>query len=196
MNSFELIKIPEYFGIIGFVVWEISEWWFQVSGSHQGGRSQNDQGSFWLISLFWYLAIILSIVDANFMHWTVSKIPICELRWLGIPIIIIGLIVRIMARQTLKKQYSAMVKTSENHQLVTTGIYKKLRHPAYLGLMMLMLGIPLSSWSFVGLGIGIMCGIPAILYRINVEERFLNNIFGQQYKDYSEGTWKVNFYLW
>jgi len=101
-----------------------------------------------------------------------------------------------MARQTLKKQYSAMVKTSENHQLVTTGIYKKLRHPAYLGLMMLMLGIPLSSWSFVGLGIGIMCGIPAILYRINVEERFLNNIFGQQYKDYSEGTWKVNFYLW
>ncbi len=82
--------------------------------------------------------------------------PIEELRWMGIPLIVVGLIVRLVARPTLKKQYSAMVKTSENHQLITTGIYKKLRHPAYLGLMTLMLGIPLSSWSLAGLGIGIL----------------------------------------
>ena len=126
MNAFSLTKIPEYFGIVGFVLWAISERWFQLSGSQQDGGSRKDKGTFWLLSIFWYLAVILSIVDANYVQWTTSNTPIRELRWLGIPIIVTGLIVRILARLTLKKQYSAMVKTSEHHQMVTTG-YSKCR---------------------------------------------------------------------
>jgi len=188
MNSFELTRFPEYFGIFGFVLWAISERWFQLSNSQQDGGDKRDKGTFWLISLFWYLAVILSIIDANYTHWSVD-ISMKGFRWLGIPIISGGLILRIMARQTLKKQYSAMIKTSESHELVTTGIYGKLRHPAYLGLVMLILGIPLSSWSMLGLGIALLGGIPVILYRIKLEESFLIEIFGQKYKDYSQHTW-------
>jgi len=81
----------------------------------------------------------------------------------------------------LKKEYSVLVKTSENHQLITIGINNKFRHPAYIGLLMSFVGIPLSLWSWSGLGVGIFCGIPAILYRINVEERFLLGVFGQDF---------------
>ena len=196
MNSFELTRIPEYFGIFGFFVWAISERWFQVSKSQQDRGNKKDKGTFWLISLFWYSAVILSIIDANYTQWTVSDIPMKGIRWFGIPIIIIGLIVRIMARQSLKNQYSALVKTSESHQLITTGIYKNFRHPAYLGSLMLILGIPLSSWSILGLGIALLGGIPLILYRIKIEESFLIEIFGQKYKDYSQNTWKMIPYLW
>jgi len=196
MNSFELTRIPEYFGIIGFVLWAISERWFQLSKSQQADGYQRDKGTYWLISLFWYLTVILSIIDANYTHWTTIDIPIKGLRWLGIPLITIGIFVRIMARQSLKQQYSAIVKTTENHKLITTGIYRRLRHPAYLGILMLILGIPLSSWSMLGLGIAIMSGIPAILYRIKIEEIFLNKVFGLKYKDYSKDTWKLIPYLW
>jgi protein-S-isoprenylcysteine O-methyltransferase Ste14 len=196
MNSFELTQIPEYFGIIGFVLWAISERWFQLSKSQQEDGYQRDKGTYWLISLFWYLAVILSIIDANYTHWTTIDLPIQGLRWLGIPLIIIGLIVRIMAHLSLKQQYSPMVKTTENHQLITSAIYTRLRHPAYLGLLMLILGIPLSSWSMLGLGIAVIGGIPAILYRIKIEEIFLIEVFGQQYKEYSKDTWKLIPYLW
>jgi hypothetical protein len=103
MNSLELAKTPEYSGIIGFTAWAISERWFQISGSQQGVGRQKDQGTLWLINLFWYLAAILSIVDANYMQWTTSIMPIEELRWMGIPLIVVGLIVRLVARPTLKK---------------------------------------------------------------------------------------------
>ncbi|MDZ7721816.1 MAG: isoprenylcysteine carboxylmethyltransferase family protein [candidate division KSB1 bacterium] len=36
------------------------------------------------------------------------------------------------------------VETSDTHELVTRGIYKTVRHPAYLGLSCLFIGIPLS----------------------------------------------------
>jgi len=43
MNSLELTKIPEYVGIAGFVLWAISERWFQLSGSQQGTGTQSDR---------------------------------------------------------------------------------------------------------------------------------------------------------
>jgi protein-S-isoprenylcysteine O-methyltransferase Ste14 len=69
-------------------------------------------------------------------------------------------------------------------------------HPAYLGLALLLLGIPLSSGSVIGLGIAIFGGIPAVLYRIRVEERFLVEIFGKQYQEYAEKTWKILPFIW
>jgi protein-S-isoprenylcysteine O-methyltransferase Ste14 len=193
--NFDFSLLPEHFGLAGFLLWALSERWFQLLKSQQTDGNQRDHGSFLMISLFWYATVIISILDAYYTHWT-TDIPFNELRWFGIPIIAVGLIVRIQARRILKQQYSTFVKTSVNHRLITTGIYAQVRHPAYLGLLLLFLGIPLSSWSLLGLGIAIVGGIPAILYRIKVEERFLVEVFGKQYQEYAESTWKILPTIW
>jgi protein-S-isoprenylcysteine O-methyltransferase Ste14 len=139
-----------------------------------------------MISLFWYAAVIFSILDSQNTHWTTDTL-MKGLRWIGVPLILIGLLTRIQARRTLKQQYSALVKTSASHRLVTCGIYARVRHPAYLGLLLLTIGIPISLWSMLGLGIAIFGGIPAILYRIRLEE---------QYQEYAENTWKILPFIW
>ena len=67
---------------------------------------------------------------------------------LGIILVLIGLIIRIKSILTLKQQYTYTVTIVENHQLVETGLYKYIRHPGYLGLLIICLGIStaLSNW--------------------------------------------------
>jgi len=193
---FDLTRIPEYFAIIGFILWAVVERWFQIAGLQQSGRRQKDRGTYWLISTSWYAAMILSFADTFYFHWTPEDFAIRKLRWLGILLIMIGLATRIMARWALGRQYSALVETSESHQLITQGIYRKLRHPAYFGLLNLFIGIPLSFWSIIGLGIALFGGIPAVLYRISIEEEALLDRFGEEYRRYAKDTWRILPFVW
>ena len=194
MSTFDLTQIPAYFAIAGFVLWALVERWFHMSGQQQGGGEKKDRGSYWLISIAWYGAVILSIIDAFYLHWTPQDLG--WLRWFGIPLVILGLAGRIMARRALGQQYSVRVETSERHQLITQGIYSKLRHPAYFGTLNLLMGIPLSLWSVIGLAIAVLAGIPAILYRIKIEEDALSERFGEAYREYAKNTWRIIPFLW
>ncbi len=62
------------------------------------------------------------------------------------------------------------METSDAHKLVKNGVYRVLRHPVYLGLMCLFIGIPVCEGSWGGMVISIMGGIPAILNRIRIED--------------------------
>jgi protein-S-isoprenylcysteine O-methyltransferase Ste14 len=188
--------ITGYFGLAGFLLWGIIERWFHFSGHHQVEGVREDKGTYWLISIAWYGAILVSILDAFYTSWTSSTIAFQALRWIGIPWIIIGLIARVAARVALGQQYSVRVETSQNHQLVTDGVYGVLRHPAYLGTLCLMIGIPLSLGSIPGLGIAFIAGIPTLLYRIRIEESTLANRFGQAYHEYAQSTWRIIPFLW
>lgn len=88
------------------------------------------------------------------------------------------------------------VATSEKHQLVTNGIYQSVRHPAYLGLLCLFLGIPLSMGSWGGLIIAVAAGIPTVIYRITVEERSLVKWFGEAYETYQQDSWRLIPHIW
>jgi protein-S-isoprenylcysteine O-methyltransferase Ste14 len=81
-----------------------------------------------------------------------------------------------------------MVTKVENHELIETGLYKYIRHPGYLGQLIIFLGIAtsLSNWLSVLLMI-----IPVLLgyiNRINVEEKFMIEQMGQHYVDYQKRT--------
>jgi protein-S-isoprenylcysteine O-methyltransferase Ste14 len=108
----------------------------------------------------------------------------------------IGLAARIAARRVLGQQYSVFVETSRSHQLVTVGVFSKLRHPAYFGLLNLLIGIPLCLWSLPGLAVALIGGVPAILYRIRIEETVLLERFGDDYERYAQSTWRVLPYIW
>jgi protein-S-isoprenylcysteine O-methyltransferase Ste14 len=54
---------------------------------------------------------------------------------------------------SLRKQFSVQVTIQENHQLVTGGLYRYLRHPRYLGILVFNLGIALVFRSRLGLAL-------------------------------------------
>lgn len=102
------------------------------------------------------------------------------LRWVGVT--------------TLGRSFSAAVEVHDGHLLVDRGIYSVIRHPLYLGLVLLYVGLPLFagarlSWLATALG------LIGIVVRILVEERWLaEHLAG--YSDYMRRTKRLLPVVW
>jgi len=98
--------------------------------------------------------------------------------FLGLPFILAGIFIRLIAAGTIKKNIS----------LTTEGIYQLCRHPLYLGSFFLSSGLSVISWNlFVFLFFLIffpLTYIPAILK----EETALTERFGNDYRNYKKNV--------
>jgi len=82
---------------------------------------------------------------------------------------------------------AVLVAIQPGHTLVSGGIYRVIRHPSYLGLLVNSLGWALAFRS----GIGLLLIVPMILpivVRINAEEALLRSQFGDEYDAYCART--------
>jgi len=145
-----------------------------------------DKTSLWILIFCITLGYALSFgigatKTGRIYHWNTFFI-------IGAILAIIGLIIRIKSILTLKKHFTYTVTTIENHELIETGIYKFIRHPGYLGQLIVFTGIStmMSNWLSIMLMI-----IPVFIgyfYRITIEEKFMTNQLGQKYLNYQKRT--------
>ncbi|MCE1253754.1 MAG: isoprenylcysteine carboxylmethyltransferase family protein [Anaerolineae bacterium] len=185
-----------YAGFAGFILWSIVERAFTLSHQQQDSDRRSERFSYGLISFFWYGTVFYALLDAWNLNWSLFPDSLWELQLLGILLTAAGLIMRFLARRTLGRHYSVKVETSPAHRLVNEGIYGYLRHPAYLGLICLLPGIALCEGSWGALLLAGVGGLPAILYRIQIEEKALLEWFGEDYRTYSKHTWRLIPYIW
>ena len=108
----------------------------------------------------------------------------------GLALIVIGFTILLTAQITLRRYYSSTLVIREEHQLITHGIYRFIRHPIYLGNIMFFIGVPVFTSSLYGLLI-MSALIPIFLNRIRIEERMLTEEFGDAYRTYKEATSKL-----
>lgn len=94
-----------------------------------------------------------------------------------------GVALRRIARRDLGREYSHWLRTRDSQTLVTDGIYRHLRHPAYAGDLMFHVGLALLLFSPRGFALMLLL-VPCYLFRIRLEERMLMDTFGQAYVDY------------
>jgi protein-S-isoprenylcysteine O-methyltransferase Ste14 len=107
---------------------------------------------------------------------------------IGMALFVIGFIIRIHSLLTLKQYFTYSVAKVENHKIIESGLYKFIRHPGYLGQLIIFIGIStsISNWlSILVMMIPITLGY---LYRIKVEERFMLEQLGEEYLNYQERT--------
>jgi protein-S-isoprenylcysteine O-methyltransferase Ste14 len=71
------------------------------------------------------------------------------------------------------------------HHLVTTGIYGRLRHPGYGGLILMYLGLSLAAGSLLALLVALILSLLAVLTAFK-EETVLEEKFGEQYAEYAK----------
>jgi protein-S-isoprenylcysteine O-methyltransferase Ste14 len=78
---------------------------------------------------------------------------------------------------------SAIIEVSEEQTIISTGPYAIVRHPMYIGALILLLGIPIALGSWWGL-FAIVPISAVIVWRLIDEEKFLlENLPGyQQYQ--------------
>jgi len=109
---------------------------------------------------------------------------------IGLVLFIFGLMIMIIGQATLRGNYSGTVVIRVDHQLITYGIYRFTRHPMYLGLIMVVTGLPVYATSLYGF-ITVLFLIPIILNRIRLEEKLLAEEFQDEYQQYKETTKKL-----
>jgi protein-S-isoprenylcysteine O-methyltransferase len=107
---------------------------------------------------------------------------------LGCACLVLGISIRLSAVATLRQQFTTVVAIVAQHRIVDSGAYRRVRHPAYLGLLLSLLGFGLCSGNWVSLAVAVALPLAAILYRIRVEERALLRHFGPAYAEYASRT--------
>lgn len=146
-------------------------------------KTRNDRGSL----IFLWLMITLGFVVGFFL----SK-PINDF-WagFGFPMITFGLIIRWIAILQLGKSFTVDVAINNSATLKTDGIYERVRHPSYLGLLLIVLGFSFTMNSIYSFFAFVVPVSIAIIYRIMVEEKVLLNEFGDSYSEYKTKTKRI-----
>jgi protein-S-isoprenylcysteine O-methyltransferase Ste14 len=109
------------------------------------------------------------------------------MRWTGVALFVAGGVLRIWPVFVLGRRFSGLVAIQPGHTLVTTGIYRVIRNPSYLGLLVNSLGWGLAFRSGVGVLLTALT-IPPLVARMRAEEALLLSEFGDEYDAYRNRT--------
>lgn len=125
------------------------------------------------------------------MGWSTVPVWLCLL---GDVLIAAGL--SIAMRVIIENSYAAATVTVESGQEVTSGgLYRFVRHPMYVGNVIMMLGIPLALGSYWGL-LFVIPGVAALVLRILDEERLLTEEL-PGYRNYVQRVrYRLTPYVW
>ncbi len=105
----------------------------------------------------------------------------------GFGVILVSIVINLLARQELARNWSPLAGTSAEQSLIKSGIYAHIRHPIYTSGILLSLGLALVTSSLGGLALFILAVI-AFVVRINAEEKALLAKFGVEYQEYAQNT--------
>ncbi len=152
----------------------------------------------WLLPVFGRLVIVASL---GVSVWDIyllgdKRFLLPDVGVFGYLLLLAGLSLDIIAILTLRHSYSQTAQTRpENQKLITHGIYRFIRDPIYLGVMLFCFSAPLILRSLLGLLIMIAL-VPMVIYRIRVEEKILAKKFGKQYEEYARKTKRFIPYIY
>ena len=110
------------------------------------------------------------------------------LAWIGLALILLGLILRWTAILTLRRYFTVNVAIHTDHRIVRTGVYSRIRHPAYSGTILSFVGLGISFGNWIALALLIVAIPAAFIARIRIEERALGAAFGPAYEEYRNHT--------
>ena len=148
------------------------------------GASVQDQGSMLIL----WLVIFASIFSSQWIAATQPANLPHELKAVALLVIAIGLAIRWTAVFSLGKAFSVNVAIRESQKIKTTGLYGIVRHPSYLGLLLIFLAVGLHSCHWLALILAVVPPTAALLYRIKIEEAVLHQAFGDEYALYCQRT--------
>lgn len=126
---------------------------------------------------------LILILRPAWLFWAAYPSP-DWLRWLGVVLGFICLFQMIWVFRSIGSNISETLLTKQDHRLVTTGAYRRVRHPLYATALLLILCLALLSASWLLHGFWLIALIIFRLIVIPAEERNLSEKFGAEYEAY------------
>lgn len=140
-----------------------------------------------LIPLVWVATPLLSFADY----------PLYPAPFIGGALcFVLGLWIFHRSHKDLGKNWSISLETREDHELISEGVYRHIRHPMYLALLLYSMGQALALPNWVA---GPSYGAAFLLLfalRVGPEERMMIDEFGDAYEEYKERTHRLIPGVW
>jgi protein-S-isoprenylcysteine O-methyltransferase Ste14 len=143
-------------------------------------------GAFFIVNI---VMLLIAGMDSGRFRWT-GDVP-AGITIAGAVLMLSGQVLFAVAkRENAFFSSTVRIQTERGHRVCDTGVYRVVRHPGYLGMLISQLAVPLvmnSYWAFVPAAIG----VALLTARTVLEDRFLvDELPG--YKDYTNRTrWKL-----
>ena len=107
---------------------------------------------------------------------------------LGLVLMVAALVLFRLTHKALGKMWSVSLDIREKHELVTRGIYERVRHPMYTAFWTMALAQALLLPNLVA-GLAGIVGFGTLYFlRVGPEEAMMEERFGEAYRDYSRRT--------
>ncbi|HIH62344.1 MAG TPA: isoprenylcysteine carboxylmethyltransferase family protein [Methanobacteriales archaeon] len=148
-----------------------------------------------------YTALIILIIQMIFISLPIIEYYLVKndinpiISGIGGLTIFTGFLISFFANKEIGTNWSASIEKDNSQKLITSGIYKYIRHPLYFSGLLILLGTVIyfqSWWSSTVL-------IPFYLlvnWRIKHEEDNLIKFFGNEYRQYMRKTKKIIPFLY
>jgi protein-S-isoprenylcysteine O-methyltransferase Ste14 len=130
--------------------------------------------------------ILIYAILPSWIAW--AQLPVYSLlRWIGVVMGVIAILLIAWVGNILGKHVSGQLELREKHQLVTTGPYRRIRHPMYSVYLFFNIAMLLVAANGL-LILLILLGLLLLIGRIKAEEQMLLEQFGEKYRAYQKQT--------
>ena len=137
--------------------------------------------------LVWVAAPVFAFADYSLRPLSLLAGAVC---------LAVGLWLFARAHADLGTNWSITLEVREEHQLVTHGIYRAVRHPMYSALLLYSIGqaLVIPNW-IAGPSYGVAMAL-LFAFRLGPEERMMLEAFGKDYEAYLERTKRLVPGIW
>jgi protein-S-isoprenylcysteine O-methyltransferase Ste14 len=174
--------------ILVFLLWAANEVYntFGTRRFLSAGIQRKDRGSYWIIVLIVWGSMIVTFLTRMFGLGVFQS----NVQYLGLAIVVFGIALREWSVLSLGRYFTVSVMVAPGQTLVERGPYRWLRHPAYSGSILGLVGFPLSVGTWVGALLVLVFSLSGYLNRVRIEEEALLEVLGSEYRDYMHHTWR------
>ena len=161
----------------------------QVAQSFSAGES--DRQSTRCLGAAYGVAILLLLFAPLLNILSPGHIRYASVGWIELAISLAGYGLRVWANLVLGKFYTRTLQVQENQFIVQYWPYRIIRHPGYLGTILMWSGAGLAAVNWIITLLILVILITAYHYRIQTEEAMLQARLGEPYTRYKRHTWRL-----
>lgn len=177
--------------LVACLIWLVPE----ALGTHRqmGKVSRNadpiqDRGSFVILVGLQWTGLALNFLLAWLLPAAAISWQRYALFFLGLTVMLLGVALRWYAIGVLGRYFTWDVVVSRDQPVIQHGPYRLIRHPAYSGTFLTMLGLGLVMTNWASLICLLVCVFLGHTYRVRIEEKALIQTIGQPYREYMRHT--------
>ncbi|MFN8309348.1 MAG: isoprenylcysteine carboxylmethyltransferase family protein [Chitinophagales bacterium] len=178
--------MPNVFAFV-YAIWFFSEIalnrLMRASAADKQGADKQSLGLIWIIIVAAITAGVYVSVRYVLPFYNSSVV-----NYIGLALMVTGITLRLLVIRSLGKMFTVNVTIREGHQLKTDGFYQMVRHPSYTASLLTFIGFGISLNNWMSTIVIVTAVWLALSYRIEIEEKVLEEQFGEQYSNYQNRT--------